>query len=56
MNVKAPAPAQHEDVSNYADREQQTPKTADFQGGEIMVVGVTGGAFILLLVVLLILV
>lgn len=56
VNVKAPAPAPHDDVSSYADREQQDPKTADFQGGEVMVVGVTGGALILILVLLLILV
>lgn len=55
VQVKAPAPAQHTDTSNYAEREQQDQKTADFQGGDVLIVGISGGAIIVLLFLLLIL-
>ena len=53
--VKAPT-ASSADATSYADREQQEPTVADFQGGDLVVIGVSGGALIVLLFLLLILV
>jgi hypothetical protein len=55
VQVKAPGPAQSQDTSSYAEREQQDHKTADFQGGDVLIVGISGGAIIVLLFLLLIL-
>ena len=49
----APAPAPANDVSGYAEREAQDKKTADFQGGDTVIV-MSGAAFVLLLLVLLV--
>ena len=54
--IKAPI-ASAEAAKNYAEREQQdNHKTAEFQGGDIVVIGVSGGALVVLLFLLLILV
>jgi hypothetical protein len=50
---QAPAPAA--DSHNYAQREAQDQKAADFQGGDLLVVGISGGALIVLLFLLLVL-
>lgn len=44
------------DANSYAEREQQDTQVAEFQGGDIVVIGVSGGAMIVLLFLLLILV
>ncbi|HSD88015.1 MAG TPA: hypothetical protein VLB44_10895 [Kofleriaceae bacterium] len=53
VKVKTPAPAA--DSRSYAEREKQDKKAADFQGGDLIVVGISGGALIVLLFLLLIL-
>lgn len=53
VKVKTPAPAA--DSHNYAEREKQDQKTADFQGGDLLVIGISGGALIVLLFLLLVL-
>lgn len=53
--VKAPAPAPQADSSDYAKREVQDKKVADYQGGNTVVIGISGGALVVLLVLLLIL-
>jgi hypothetical protein len=49
------APKAAADSHNYAQREAQDQKAADFQGGDLLIVGVSGGAIIVLLFLLLIL-
>ena len=49
----APAPAQQSDVSNYAQREAQDKKTADFEGGNVVIV-MSGAALVALILLLLI--
>lgn len=53
VKVKTPAPAA--DSHNYAQREKQDQKAADFQGGDLLVIGISGGALIVLLFLLLVL-
>lgn len=53
-NVKAPQ-ASSTDASGYAEREKQDEKAADFQGGDVLVVGISGGAILVLLLLVLIL-
>ena len=55
VKTQTPAPQQQADSHNYAQREQQTKKAADFQGGDVLIVGISGGAIIVLLFLLLIL-
>ncbi len=54
VNAKAPQ-ASSTDASTYAEREKQDDKAADFQGGDVLVVGIPGGAILVLLLLLLIL-
>ncbi len=54
VKVQAPTPSAA-DASGYAQREQQEPKAASFQGGDLVVVGISGGAILVLLFLLLIL-
>ena len=42
--------------TDYAEREQQDKQVGEFQGGDMIVIGVSGGALIVLLFLLLILV
>jgi len=57
QTVKVQAPrSSTTDAKDYAEREQQNQKTADFQGGDLVVLSVSGGALIVLLFLLLILV
>ena len=54
VKVQAPKPAPAEST-NYAQREQQDQKAAQFQGGDVLVIGISGGAILVLLFLLLIL-
>ena len=40
----APAAASQSDAQGYAAREHKDQKTADFQGGQLIIVGVSGAA------------
>jgi hypothetical protein len=54
--VKAAAPqSSTTDASSYAEREARDSKVASFQGGDLVVIGVSGGAILVLLFLLLIL-
>lgn len=55
VKTQTPAPQQKADSHNYAQREAQDKKAADFQGGDLLIIGVSGGAIIVLLFLLLIL-
>lgn len=54
VKVQAPTPSSA-DASSYAEREKQDHKAADFQGGDVLVVGISGGAILVLLFLVLIL-
>ena len=56
QTVKAAPKASTSDATSYAQREKQDQKAADFQGGDLVVVGISGGAILVLLILLLILV
>ena len=51
QSVKAPAPASQKDSTNYAEREAQDQKTADFSGGQTVIV-ISGAALVVLLLFL----
>jgi hypothetical protein len=51
---RAPAPAQSNDSSDYAQREAQDKQVANYQGGNTVVIAMSGGAFVVLLLLLLI--
>ncbi len=53
--VAAPAPAAQSDATSYADRETKDQKVADYQGGNTVVIAMSGGAFVVLLFLLLLL-
>jgi hypothetical protein len=53
--VAAPAPAAQSDATSYADREAKDQKVADYQGGNTVVIAMSGGAFVVLLFLLLLL-
>jgi hypothetical protein len=56
QKTQAPAAASHADTQGYAQREQQDAKqVANYQGGDTVVIGISGGALIVILIVLLIL-
>jgi hypothetical protein len=56
QKTQAPAPAAQADAHNYAQREQNDAKqVANYQGGSTVVIGISGGALIVILIVLLIL-
>jgi hypothetical protein len=48
----APAAAAQADSSSYAQREKQDMKVASYQGGSTIVIGASGAALIVLLLVL----
>jgi len=50
-----PTPSQS-DATNYAQREQKDQKAANFQGGDLVVVAISGGAILVLLFLVLILI
>ena len=51
----APTAATQHEAQGYASREHQDQKTADYQGGSLVVVGISGTAIVVLLLLLLIL-
>ena len=52
----APAPAaDNKEATNYAQRETQDKKVADYRGGNTVVIAMSGGAFVVLLFLLLLL-
>lgn len=50
--VRAPAPASGQE-NRYAEREQQDPKVGEYEGGNTVVIGISGGALVVLLLILL---
>lgn len=48
---RAPAPAT--DTTGYAQREQRDTQVADYQGGSTIVIGISGGALLVILLILL---
>ena len=54
VKVAAPTPSVS-DATSYAEREKQDAKAASFQGGDLVVVGVSGGAILVLLLLVLVL-
>ena len=56
VSVNVAPKASTSDATSYAQREKQDQKAADFQGGDLVVVGISGGAILVLLILLLILV
>jgi predicted kinase len=54
VQVQAPK-ASPSDSHTYAQREKQDQKAAQFQGGDLLIVGISGGAILVLLFLLLIL-
>ena len=51
----APAAANQDETNTYAARQQHDQKTADYQGGSLVVVGISGTALVVLLLLILIL-
>lgn len=51
--TQAPKAAPQADTSTYAQREKQDQKAANFQGGDTVVIAMSGAAFVLLLFLLL---
>jgi hypothetical protein len=49
----APTAAPSADASSYAQREKQDPQVANYQGGDVLVIGLSGGALVVLLIILL---
>lgn len=52
---KASAPTQAQDTSDYAHREAADKQVQNYQGGSTVVIGISGGALLVLLFLLLIL-
>lgn len=40
------------DAASYAEREQQEPQAADFEGGDLMIVAISAGTIVVLLCLL----
>ena len=51
----APVTSQ-QDASRYAQREQKDQKVADYQGGDVLIVGASGAALLVVLLLLLVLI
>ena len=51
----APVAADRQETTHYAQREQQDPKVADYQGGSIFVIGISGTALLVILLALILL-
>lgn len=59
-STTAPAPTQavttsRGDAQRYAQREHQAPKAADYKGGSVYVIGISGTALVLIVLALLLL-
>jgi hypothetical protein len=56
QETAAPAPAAQADAHSYAQREHNDAKqVANYQGGSTVVIGISGGALLVIILVLLIL-
>jgi hypothetical protein len=55
IKAEPKAPIQAQDSTDYAQREAQDKKVANYQGGSTVVIGISGGALLVLLFLLLIL-
>ena len=53
--VQAPVAADRHETTQYAQRQQQDPKVADYQGGSIFVIGISGTALLVILLALVLL-
>jgi hypothetical protein len=51
----APAPAPRPEAASYADREKRSDKVADFEGGSVVVIALSGSGIVILLLLLLLL-
>jgi len=49
----ASAPTQSADSKSYADREAQDKQVGEYEGGNTVVIGISGGALVVLLLILL---
>lgn len=55
QKAEATAPTQAQDTSDYAQREAADKQVQSYQGGSTVVIGISGGALLVLLFLLLIL-
>ena len=53
--ITAPAPAAARDAAAYADREAKDKQVADYEGGNTIVIAMSGTAFVVLLLLLILL-
>ena len=53
--TRAPVKATTQATTDYAKREAKDTKVADYRGGNTVVIAMSGGAFVLLLILLLVL-
>jgi hypothetical protein len=49
----APAPANTQDATNYAQRDAKDKQVQNYEGGNTVVIAMSGGAFVVLLLLLL---
>jgi hypothetical protein len=52
-SAPAPVKATTADASRYAQREKQAPQVANYEGGQVIIVGISGAALVVLLLILL---
>jgi hypothetical protein len=55
VKAETKTPIQAQDSTDYAARESQDKQVANYQGGSTVVIGISGGALLILLFLLLIL-
>jgi hypothetical protein len=54
-DTQAPKRAQQVETKSYAEREARDKQAANYEGGNTVVIGISGGALVVLLVLLLLL-
>lgn len=52
-HVNAPTQASAQDTAQYAQRDQQDKQVQNYQGGNVVVIGISGTALVVLLLILL---
>ncbi len=52
-HTTAPTQAPADDAAHYAQREHQDKQVANYQGGNVVVIGISGTALVVLLLILL---
>ena len=52
-SAPSPAKATTADASRYAEREKKEPQVANYEGGQVVVIGISGAALVVLLLILL---